>query len=261
MRFVYNDSIAHSIRGRTNRLMLAIFTDFGVQGPYLGQMRAVLLAQAPTLPVVDIFPDLPPFNVQAAAYLIPAYSQYLPDNSVCVCVVDPGVGTNRRALVVRADSRWYVGPDNGLFSILIGRADHVQVFEITWRPQRLSNSFHGRDLFAPVAAAIARGEQLPTEEIEVTLLPMPAWPEDLMQVVYLDSYGNAITGLRSRGVLQDAVLDVAGVSCEFRSTFAEAEAGTPFWYENSNGLVEIALSNGHAAEALGLSIGSVFTRR
>jgi S-adenosylmethionine hydrolase len=102
--------------------MIAIFTDFGVQGPYLGQMRAVLLAQAPALPVVDIFPDLPPFHVQAAAYLIPAYSQYLPDNSVCVCIVDPGVGTNRRALVVRADSRWYVGPDNGLFSILIGRA-------------------------------------------------------------------------------------------------------------------------------------------
>ena len=111
--------------------MLAIFTDFGVRGPYLGQMRTVLLAQAPGVPVVDIFPDLPPFHVQAAAYLLPAYSQYLPDKSVCVCVVDPGVGTNRRALVVRADSRWYVGPDNGLFSILVHRAVDAQVFEIT----------------------------------------------------------------------------------------------------------------------------------
>ena len=105
--------------------MIAIFTDFGVQGPYLGQMRAVLLAQAPGVPVVDIFPDLPSFNVQVAAYLLPAYSQYLPDDSVSVCVVDPGVGSDRRALVVRADSRWYVGPDNGLFSILIRRAAQV----------------------------------------------------------------------------------------------------------------------------------------
>ena len=206
--------------------MLAIFTDFGVQGPYLGQMRAVLLAQAPAVPVVDIFPDLPPFHVQAAAYLLPAYSQYLPDNSVCVCVVDPGVGTNRRALVVRADSRWYVGPDNGLFSILIRRAVDVQVFEITWRPEQLSKSFHGRDLFAPVAAAIARGEQLPAEEIEVTRLLMPAWPEDLMQVVYIDSYGNAITGLRSCRVSKDGILDVGETSCEFRHSYAEAEAGT-----------------------------------
>jgi S-adenosylmethionine hydrolase len=242
-------------------MMIAIFTDFGVQGPYLGQMRAVLLSQAPAVPVVDIFPDLPPFRVQAAAYLLPAYSQYLPDDSVCVCVVDPGVGTNRRALVVRVDSRWYVGPDNGLFSILIRRAAQVQVFEITWRPEQLSNSFHGRDLFAPVAAAIARGEQLPAEEIEVTRLLMPAWPEDLMQVVYLDSYGNAMTGLRSCSVSQDAILDVGETSCEFRPTFSEAEAGTPFWYENSNGLVEIALSNGHAAEALGLGVGSVFAYR
>jgi hypothetical protein len=241
--------------------MLAIFTDFGVQGPYLGQMRAVLLAQAPAVPVVDIFPDLPPFHVQAAAYLLPAYSQYLPDNSVCVCVVDPGVGTNRRALVVRADSRCYVGPDNGLFSILIRRAVDVQVFEISWRPEQLSKSFHGRDLFAPVAAAIARGERLPAEEIEVTRLLMPAWPEDLMQVVYIDSYGNAITALRACRVSQDGILDVGKKSCEFRPTFGEAEAGIPFWYENSNGLVEIAMSNGDAAEALGLGVGSVIAYR
>lgn len=241
--------------------MIALFTDFGVQGPYLGQMRAVLLAQAPAVSVVDVFPDLPPFNVQAAAYLLPAYIQYLPDNSVSVCVVDPGVGTDRRALVVHADSRWYVGPDNGLFSILIRRAVDVQVFELTWRPERLSKSFHGRDLFAPVAAAIARGERLPAEAIEVTQLMMPAWPEDLMQIVYIDSYGNAITGLRSCAVRRDAILSVGGRSCEYRPTFAEAEAGIPFWYENSNGLLEIALCNAHVAEALRLGVGTMFTYR
>lgn len=237
--------------------MIAIFTDFGVQGPYLGQMHAVLSTQAPAVPVVDVFPDLPPYDVQSAAYLVPAYSQYLPENSVCLCVVDPGVGTDRRALVVRADSRWYVGPDNGLFSILIRRAVDVQVFEITWRPDRISISFHGRDLFAPVAAAIARGEPLSADEIDVTRALSPGWPEELMQVVYIDSYGNAITGLRSCTVNRKAIISVGGTPCEFRPTFAKAEAGTPFWYENSNGLLEIALPNGHAAEFLGLNVGSV----
>jgi S-adenosylmethionine hydrolase len=239
--------------------MIAIFTDFGVQGPYLGQMRAVLLAQAPGVPVVDIFPDLPSFNVQAAAYLLPAYSQYLPDDSVSVCVVDPGVGSDRRALAVRADSRWYVGPDNGLFSILIRRAAQVQVFEITWRPEQLSNSFHGRDLFAPVAAAIARGEQPSAEAIDVNRLLIPNWPEDLMQVVYLDGYGNAITGLRSCAVRRDAILSVGRWRCAFRPIFAEADAGIPFWYENSNGLLEIALPGADAGAVLGLAVGNVFT--
>ena len=237
--------------------MIAIFTDFGVQGPYLGQMQAALISQAPGVPMVDIFPDLPPFNVQAAAYLLPAYSQYLPANSVCVCVVDPGVGTDRRALAVRADSRWYVGPDNGLFSLVIRRAERVQAFEIGWRPQRLSNTFHGRDLFAPVAAAIARDGHPPGEEIEITRLLTPAWPDDLTRIVYLDSYGNAMTGLRFCSLAKDVILDVGQTACQFRRTFAEGETGLPFWYENSNGLVEIAVSNGNAAQALGLTVGSL----
>jgi S-adenosylmethionine hydrolase len=236
-------------------VMIALFTDFGIQGPYLGQMRAVLQSRAPTVPVVDVFPDLPSFDVQAAAYLLPAYSQYLPDDSVCVCVVDPGVGTDRRALVVHADGRRYLGPDNGLFSVLISRAVHVQAFEITWRPEQLSRSFHGRDLFAPVAAALAQGQPLAVEALEVKRLLMPAWPEDLMRVVYIDSYGNAITGLRARSVARDTILDVMGRSCQFSSTFGEAEPDIPFWYENSNGLVEIAVPNGRAAAALELQVG------
>ena len=236
--------------------MIATFTDFGVPGPYLGQMHAVLRHEAPGVPVVDIFPDLPAFNIKAAAYLLPAYSQYLPENSVCVCVVDPGVGTERRATLVRSGGRWYVGPDNGLFSILIRHADGTQAFSIDWHPDLLSSSFHGRDLFAPVAAQLARGEPPPGEALDPARLVTPDWPEDLEEVVYLDHFGNAITGLRASGLSTASTIEIAGKTCEFRRTFGEAEQGVPFWYENANGLVEIALAQGHAVRELGLEVGT-----
>ncbi len=235
--------------------MIAIFTDFGIQGPYLGQMHAVLAAEAPAIPVVDLFPDLPPFNVRAAAYLLPAYSQQLPEATSCLCVVDPGVGSERRPVAVQADGRWYVGPDNGLFSILIRRARQVRAFVISWVPERLSASFHGRDLFAPVAACIARGEACPGQAIEPGDLVAPPWPDELPEIVYVDHYGNAVTGLRASALSRDDAVEAAGRSCAFRRTFAEAEGGVAFWYENANGLVELALNQGSAAQRLGLAVG------
>ena len=235
--------------------MIATFTDFGIAGPYLGQMRVVLHRDAPGIPVVDIFPDLPAFNVRAAAYLLPAYSQYLPENSVCLCVVDPGVGTVRGAVVVRCGGRWYVGPDNGLFSVLVRRNSDAQAFSIDWRPEQLSSSFHGRDLFAPVAAQLARDEPPPGTALDPARLVTPDWPEDLAEIVYLDHFGNAVTGLRAAGLGTSQCIEVAGKRCEFRRTFGEAEPGEPFWYGNSNGLVEIALAEGSAVRVLGLATG------
>jgi S-adenosylmethionine hydrolase len=237
--------------------MIATFTDFGLPGPYLGQMRAVLQREAPGVPVVDIFPDLPAFNIKAAAYLLPAYSQYLPENSVCVCIVDPGVGTSRQAVVVRSGGRWYVGPDNGLFSVLTHRNNDAQAFAIDWRPAQMSSSFHGRDLFAPVAAKLARGEPPSGEALDPARLVTPDWPDDLAEIVYLDNFGNAITGLRASSITTASTIEVGGKECQFRRTFGEAEHGTPFWYENSNGLVEIALAEGRVVHELGLEVGSV----
>ncbi|MGD8615821.1 MAG: SAM-dependent chlorinase/fluorinase [Gammaproteobacteria bacterium] len=236
--------------------MIAILTDFGVQGPYLGQMHAVLAERAPGTPLVDIFPDLPRFDARAAAYLVPAYTQYLPPNTICLCVVDPGVGSDRRAVALKADGLWYVGPDNGLFSILIRRASRVRAFIVRWVPERLSASFHGRDLFAPIAAGLARGEEPPGEPLAADALVSPAWPEELAEVVYLDHYGNALTGIRASSVGRDARVRVAGRECCFRRTFAEAEAGELFWYENSNGLLELATNRGSAALELGLAPGT-----
>ena len=237
--------------------MIATFTDFSNQGPYLGQVKAVLQELVPNIPVVDVFPDLPACDVKAAAYLLPAYSQYLMGGSVCLCVVDPGVGTGRRAVALHIDERWYVGPDNGLFTMLVRRAKKIRAYEITWRPDRLSNSFHGRDLFAPVCGKLSRGHRTEdwANELSPDSLVTPAWPEDLLEVVYIDSYGNAVTGMRAAVISEGMRLEVAGQQCVYQRVFAEGHNGVAFWYENANGLVEIAVSGGSAQDSLGIEIG------
>src|SRR5882757_10859172 len=137
--------------------MIALFTDFGLSGPYTGQMVAVLQQTAPGVPVIQLFADAPAGNPKAAAYLLAAYAAWFPPGTVFLCVVDPGVGGARAPLMIDADGRWYVGPDNGLFELLLRRAKSAQTRAITWRPEKLSASFHGRDLFAPAAAQLAKG--------------------------------------------------------------------------------------------------------
>src|SRR4029077_13063249 len=136
--------------------MIVLFTDFGLEGPYTGQVAAVLQQAAPAVRVISLVADLAPGQVKPAAYLLAAYGKWFPPGTVLLCVVDPGVGSDRRALIVEADGRFYVGPDNGLFEIVLRRASPARIWQISWRPPVLSASFHGRDLFAPVAARLAR---------------------------------------------------------------------------------------------------------
>src|SRR6476469_2430065 len=110
--------------------MIVLFTDFGLEGPYTGQVAAVL--QQAAVPVISLFADLPPGQVKPAAYLLAAYAEWFPAGTVLLCVVDPGVGSERRALIVEADRRFYVGPDNGLFEIVLRRAARVATWQITW---------------------------------------------------------------------------------------------------------------------------------
>jgi S-adenosylmethionine hydrolase len=141
--------------------MIVLFTDFGLEGPYTGQMKAVLHRTAPGIAIIDLFADASAGNPRASAYLLAAYAAWFPAGTVFVCVVDPGVGSERPAVMVEADGRWYVGPGNGLFEILQRRAERTRCWEIDWKPERISASFHGRDLFAPVAAMLARGDSPP----------------------------------------------------------------------------------------------------
>jgi S-adenosylmethionine hydrolase len=234
--------------------MIVLFTNFGLEGPYVGQMKAVLHEMAPPAPVIDLFADAPP--PKASAYLLAAYALWFPPGAIFLSVVDPGVGGPRPALIVRADGRWHVGPGNGLFELVQRRAQDTQSWDIEWKPQRLSASFHGRDLFAPVAAMLARGDALPGRPRTDETDRRPDWPDDLGEIVYVDHFGNAMTGLRAASLSSDARLAAGDHVLERARTFRDAPRGTAFWYENSNGLAEIAVNQGRADRDLGLAVGS-----
>lgn len=241
--------------------MIVTFTDFGIEGPYLGQMRAALYLAAPAVPVIDLMVDVPAFDVLSAAYLLPAVMKPLAAGTVCLAVVDPGVGGDRLPVILRADEHWFVGPDNGLFELLARRAtEPAEWWEITYLPETLSASFHGRDLFAPVAAMIAvHGRERVgaiARPVQPDRHPYAAWPDDLAQVIYIDGYGNCMLGARWESVGPDSEICVGPDRIVYARTFSDVPMGCSFCFENALGLAEIAVNNGNAAELLGLRIGS-----
>jgi len=188
--------------------------------------------------------------------LLAAYAAWFPAGTVFLCVVDPGVGGERPAIILEADGRWYVGPGNGLFELVQRRAAKTRRWDITFQPEHLSASFHGRDLFAPVAAMLARGDEPHGRPHTDVADRRPDWPDDLAEIVYVDHYGNAMTGLRANALAPEAKLAAAGRVLERATTFGDRPPGMAFWYENSNGLAEIAVNQGRADHALGLAVGS-----
>jgi len=233
--------------------MIVLYTDFGWRGPYVGQMHLVLAAAAPGVTVVDLMHDAPAFAPAAAGHLLAALVPRLPLGAVCVAVIDPGVGTGRDPVVLEADGRWFVGPANGLFNTLSARSAAARWWRIDAGTADSSATFHGRDLFAPVGATLARGEPVPGCPIGPPHGPEAA--ADRPEVVYIDAYGNAMTGLRApsgRGWR----LDVGDRAVSPGRTFADVGPGEATWLVNSVGLVEIAVNQGSAASVLGLGVGS-----
>jgi S-adenosylmethionine hydrolase len=237
-------------------MAIVLFTDFGAGDLYVGQVKAVLQRLAPGIAVIDLLHNAPAFNVRASAHLLAAMVGCFGAGSVFLTVVDPGVGGARDAVVVQADERWYVGPDNGLLSVVGARAVKGDCWRIVWQPEQLSASFHGRDLFAPVAATLAVQGGLPNGRFEhAGRLNVDFGGDDLLEIIYVDHYGNAHTGIRASGIPREAVLAIGERQLSYVRVFSEMAAGKAFWYENGQGLVEVAVNCGSAALLLGLKIG------
>ena len=235
--------------------MIVLFTDFGSQDPYVGQMKAKIHETAPSRHVVDLLHEVPPYNAHAGAHLIAAFASGFPPETVFVCVVDPGVGTDREGVVVKSGGQWFVGPDNGLLSVIAARNAETRMWRIIWEPEELSASFHGRDIFAVIGGEISSGK-FPEEKLEEKQnLRVEFDSGDLPRVIYIDHFGNAWTAQRAAVVSQGSRVVVKG--CEFGNaeTFGAVDKGEGFWFCNSVGLLELAVNRGSAAEKLGLNLG------
>ncbi len=243
---------------------VVLLTDFGLSDHYVGVMKGVILSRVPEAVLVDLTHAIPPQDIRAAAYELLVSYRYFPRGSIFVCVVDPGVGTRRRALVLRAADRFFVGPDNGLFTLVLEenpgaeiRAVHTERF---LRPGG-SSTFHGRDLFAPLAAEILRGR--PLEEFgpvisDPVLLEFPR-PEPRpgglrVPVLRVDAFGNLILPVKQEELSGRSFrVTVEGREVPLVRTYAEVPPGAPLALWGSDGFLEIAVNQGSAAELFGRS--------
>ncbi|QJA06697.1 SAM-dependent chlorinase/fluorinase [Thermosulfurimonas marina] len=241
---------------------VVLLTDFGLADHYVGVMKGVILSRVPEAVLVDLTHEIPPQDVRTAAYELWVSYRYFPQGSLFVCVVDPGVGTERRALLLETEGYLFLGPDNGLFTPLFLSHRHFKLYALEVERFLLpepSRTFHGRDLFAPAAAALLSG--LPPEECgsRVSDPVLLLWPRPeprpgglKVPVLRVDRFGNLITAatrehLPERGF---RVL-VAGREIPFAGTYAEVPEGHPLALWGSDGFLEIAVNRGSAAEVFG----------
>jgi S-adenosylmethionine hydrolase len=222
-----------------------LLTDFGTRDGYVAAMKGVIATIAPSALVDDAGHDLPQGDVMAAAFALRRYWKLYPPGTVHVVVVDPGVGTDRTAIAIEAGERYFVGPDNGVFTFIpAGRVVELPT------PQQSSQTFHGRDVFAPAAAKLLAGASLMDlgkETFVRVVLEIPSGPH----VVMIDRFGNLITNVSAPGDVE-----IAGRTVRARRTYGDVADGELLTLINSDGLLEIAVRNGSAAETLGVSRGA-----
>jgi S-adenosylmethionine hydrolase len=256
------------------RRIVTFLSDFGDTDWFVGVVHGVLYSLAPDAHVVDLAHSVPPGNIARAAFMLEAAAADFPAGTVHLAVVDPGVGTDRRALAVAAHEQWFVGPDNGLLEWALGApgAQAHALTEARFFRAPVSRTFHGRDVFAPVAAALARGEKLAAFGPRVTdpvRLPAhdPVRRGDALvgRVMFLDRFGNALTNLTARAIAQafgsdadDAGFQVSVLDRRLSGlarSYGDAPVGALVAIIGSSGRLEIAQVGGAATMRLGLGEG------
>lgn len=245
--------------------VLTLTTDFGTRDHYVGAMKGAVMSVAPQVRVFDISHEIPSFDVAEGAFAIAQSFPHYPDGTVHVVVVDPGVGSARRPVAVAAGGHWFVAPDNGVLSLVLEVAGRFEAREVDLRHglPRMSTTFHGRDLFAPVGARLAIG--LPFDEIgpEATALVRtdPAAASDgCGRVLHVDRFGNLVTSFRASDLPEGASLALGDRTVSARArAYASMPAGRLFLIVGSSGYVEVSMNRGSAADALGVRAGEAVT--
>ena len=231
-----------------------LLTDFGTRDGYVAAMKGVITGIAPDSIVDDATHDIPHGDILAAAFALRRYWHHYPAGTVHIVVVDPGVGTERAAIAMQAEGRYFVGPDNGVFTFV--PAEHVVQLDV---PGGSSNTFHGRDVFAPAAGRLLTGtslKELGKELFVRVALEIPQASASAGEVIAVDRFGNLITNIT---VAHDVLIN--GKVARLQRTYGDVPDGQLLALINSDGLLEIAVRNGSAAETLGVSRGAVVQLR
>lgn len=232
--------------------LVTLTTDFGEGSPYVAAMKAVLLASRPDAVLVDVSHTVPPFDVLSGAFVLWAGTRHFAPGSVHLAVVDPGVGTERRPVAFHVHGSWYVGPDNGLFGLVLEEGPPDQAVDLR-RPPTASATFEGRDVFAPAAARLAAGAA-PAELGRPLAAPPQRLPARGPVVLWVDGFGNLVTSLRPpAGAVRVNGHDVTRTA----RTFGDVPAGEPFTFAGSMGYVEVGVREGRADDLLGARSGTL----
>lgn len=252
---------------------IALLTDFGTRDPYVAAMKGVLCSLAPDSPLIDITHEVPAHSVTNAAYHLKCVMPYMPDGTVIVCVVDPGVGTGRRILALNTGSVWVLAPDNGILEYLCEGRSTERFYHITKVPgsEKASKTFHGRDIFAPAAALLARGKSLRALGKRVpaparrTLFVSPEKGGSVVrgEVLHVDGFGNIISNIvLPSGTTGGFTVSVAGRRITSTAdTYGHAPAARPFYLRGSSGLLEISVRSADASRILKVRMGDTITIR
>jgi S-adenosylmethionine hydrolase len=249
--------------------LVTLTTDFGTNDWFVGTLHGVILSKEPRTRIVDITHAIPPGDIRAGAFALKCAAPYFPKGTVHVAIVDPGVGGLRRAIAVRTASAWFVGPDNGLLSWAVPDGDirSIRSLENTklFLP-RISHTFHGRDIFAPIAARLTGRFNESSLGAKLNCMKRLPWPRPLEtrtaicgEVIYVDRFGNAITNIAA-----DLVAGRTGYfsghsprawRCPLETHYGAVPPGRPVAVAGSSGLVEVAINQGSAARKLRLRTG------
>lgn len=250
-----------------NIMAIAILTDFGLEDAYTGIMKGVMLKINPGLQFVDISNSIPQGNIKKAAFKLFTAYKYFPDHTIFLVVVDPGVGTNRFPIIVKTKNYYFVGPDNGVFS-WIHTYEKCKVYKITSVSKNTSNTFHGRDIFAPAAAMLSKGIKITDIGKELTKyisfkIPTPKISKNSIQgeIIDIDGFGNLITNIKSDELSNDIQTrinnyTIFGLKKSYLSINNLSQDNSPISIPGSAGFLEISLPNGNCSKKLGVRVGT-----
>lgn len=256
----------------TSRPLVTLTSDFGLVDHYVAMMKAVLIRESPAARLVDITHNVPRHDIACGSITLERAVDGFPSGTVHLAVVDPGVGTDRRLIVVRIREHSVVCPDNGLITWAwrVHEAGRPEAYEITWRPARSSHTFHGRDVLAPIAARLANGEALDrftkpiTDPVLLSGLTPAAVEVARGQVIHIDHFGNATTNIRHAALRERGAVNIRvnrRLIGKLRRTYWDVAPGKPLALIGSSGLLEIAVRDGSARDALKIGVGDAVVLR